>query len=47
MTTNPDSKRECDLRLLEEMGFTNRDYNATLLNRFDDDMEKVIFELLK
>lgn len=46
ITINPDSKRETALNLLDEMGFKNRDYNASLLNRYDDDVEKVLSDLL-
>lgn len=46
ITMQPESNHEAALNLLAEMGFTNRDYNASLLNRYEDDIEKVIADLL-
>ncbi|XP_018320895.1 uncharacterized protein LOC108734015 [Agrilus planipennis] len=42
-----DSRRERALRILDEMGFRNRDYNATLLARYSDDITQVISELVQ
>ncbi|GJQ84231.1 hypothetical protein Trydic_g2899 [Trypoxylus dichotomus] len=46
-STNPESKREKNLRILHEMGFLNRDLNATLLARYNDDIYTVLSELLQ
>lgn len=46
VTTQPKSEREAALNILNEMGFNNRDYNATLLSRYGDNIEMVIADLL-
>lgn len=47
MTTNPDTPREANLQALAEMGFWNRDLNATLLARYNDDLSRVVAELVQ
>ncbi|KAF5300975.1 hypothetical protein FQR65_LT09019 [Abscondita terminalis] len=47
ITTDPNSPREKALKLLYEMGFWDRDLNATLLARYNDDVQRVISELLQ
>nr|CAH7758211.1 unnamed protein product [Callosobruchus chinensis] len=46
VSTNPNATREANLQALAEMGFWNRDLNATLLARYDDDLSKVVAELV-
>lgn len=41
------TKRENGLKILAEMGFLNRDLNATLLARYNDDVHRVISELVQ
>ncbi|KAK9737576.1 Ig-like domain from next to BRCA1 protein [Popillia japonica] len=47
ISTNPESKREKNLQLLHDMGFTNRDLNATLLARYNDEIYAVLSDLLQ
>lgn len=47
VTNDPNSPREKALRVLYEMGFWDRDLNATLLARYNDDIQRVISELLQ
>ncbi|XP_057653370.1 next to BRCA1 gene 1 protein-like [Diorhabda carinulata] len=42
-----DPTREANLQALAEMGFWNRDLNATLLTRFDEDLSRVVAELVQ
>lgn len=42
-----DSTREANLQALAEMGFWNRDLNATLLTRFEEDLSRVVAELVQ
>lgn len=42
-----ESPRERALRVLAEMGFWNREVNATLLARYNDDVARVISELVQ
>ncbi|KAL1518013.1 hypothetical protein ABEB36_001699 [Hypothenemus hampei] len=46
-TTNSTSPREANLQALADMGFWNRDLNATLLARFNDDLNRVVAELVQ
>lgn len=46
ITTNPESNREAALQILNEMGFLDRDLNATLLARYNDNVARVISELV-
>lgn len=46
-TTDSNSPREKALRTLHDMGFWDRDLNATLLARHNDDISRVISELLQ
>uniref|UniRef100_A0A1Y1KUH5 UBA domain-containing protein n=1 Tax=Photinus pyralis TaxID=7054 RepID=A0A1Y1KUH5_PHOPY len=45
--TDSNSPREKALRTLYDMGFWDRDLNATLLARYNDDIPRVISELLQ
>lgn len=47
VATVPDSPREANLRALAEMGFWDRDLNATLLQRYNDDLSRVVSELVQ
>ncbi|XP_060535950.1 uncharacterized protein LOC132707925 [Cylas formicarius] len=47
VNSTPQSERETKLQILEEMGFWNRDLNATLLARFNDDVPRVVAELVQ
>ncbi|CAH1102179.1 unnamed protein product [Psylliodes chrysocephalus] len=47
ISNNPDSTREANLQALAEMGFWNRDLNATLLARYSDDLSRVVAELVQ
>ncbi|CAH1133060.1 unnamed protein product [Ceutorhynchus assimilis] len=47
VSANPQSPREANLQALAEMGFWNRDLNATLLARFNDDLNRVVAELVQ
>lgn len=47
VSENPNSKRESALLALSEMGFNDRDLNATLLARYNDDVCKVVSELIQ
>lgn len=47
VTTDSNSPREKALRMLYDMGFWDRDLNATLLARHNDDISRVISELLQ
>nr|XP_022906987.1 uncharacterized protein LOC111418623 isoform X2 [Onthophagus taurus] len=47
ISTNPNSKREQALQVLQEMGFNNRDLNATLLARYGDDLNLALSRLLE
>ncbi|XP_072396375.1 uncharacterized protein [Diabrotica undecimpunctata] len=47
VSTNPDSPREANLQALAEMGFWNRDLNASLLARYNDDLSRVVAELVQ
>ncbi|KAK9871498.1 hypothetical protein WA026_012869 [Henosepilachna vigintioctopunctata] len=46
VASNPNTLRESNLQALAEMGFWNRDLNATLLARYNDDISQVISELI-
>nr|CAI5822079.1 unnamed protein product [Callosobruchus analis] len=46
VSTNPNATREANLQALAEMGFWNRDLNATLLARYEDDLSRVVAELV-
>ncbi|XP_044758067.1 uncharacterized protein LOC123316139 [Coccinella septempunctata] len=41
------SIREKNLKVLDDMGFKNRDLNATLLARYNDDIRRVVAELVQ
>ncbi|XP_045464769.1 uncharacterized protein LOC123674012 isoform X2 [Harmonia axyridis] len=45
--TAENSIRENNLKILADMGFEQRDLNATLLARYDDDMRRVVAELVQ
>ncbi|KAJ8924658.1 hypothetical protein NQ315_000809 [Exocentrus adspersus] len=47
VSANPETPREANLQALAEMGFWNRDLNATLLARYNDDLNKVVAELVQ
>lgn len=47
VSTNPETPRESNLQVLAEMGFWNRDLNATLLARYNDDLSRVVAELVQ
>ncbi|CAG9821727.1 unnamed protein product [Phaedon cochleariae] len=47
VSTNPETPREANLQALAEMGFWNRDLNATLLARYEDDLSRVVAELVQ
>ncbi|XP_044269025.1 uncharacterized protein LOC123014155 [Tribolium madens] len=47
VTENPDSIRAKNLLILAEMGFWDADLNATLLARYNDDLARVISELVQ
>ncbi|KYB28640.1 hypothetical protein TcasGA2_TC003458 [Tribolium castaneum] len=47
VTENPDSIRAKNLLILAEMGFWDSDLNATLLARYNDDLGRVIGELVQ
>ncbi|CAG9854334.1 unnamed protein product [Phyllotreta striolata] len=47
VSTDPRSTREANLQALAEMGFWNRDLNATLLARYSDDLSRVVGELVQ
>lgn len=47
VSNNTQSPREVNLQALAEMGFWNRDLNATLLARYDDDLNRVVAELVQ
>lgn len=47
ISTNATSKREMALKALEEMGFWDRNLNATLLGRHNDDLSLVVTDLLQ
>ncbi|XP_050300721.1 uncharacterized protein LOC126739199 isoform X2 [Anthonomus grandis grandis] len=47
VSNNPTTPREANLQALAEMGFWNRDLNATLLARFNDDLNRVVAELVQ
>ncbi|XP_066249930.1 uncharacterized protein [Euwallacea similis] len=47
VSASPDTPREANLQALAEMGFWNRDQNATLLARFEDDINRVVAELVQ
>ncbi|KAJ8933882.1 hypothetical protein NQ314_013735 [Rhamnusium bicolor] len=47
VSTNPATPREGNLQALAEMGFWNRDLNATLLARYNDDLSRVVAELVQ
>lgn len=46
VSLNPESTRAKNLIILTDMGFWDPDLNATLLARYDDDVNKVVAELL-
>lgn len=47
VTSNAETPREANLRALAEMGFWDRDLNATLLQRYNDDLNRVVSELVQ
>lgn len=47
VTTAENSIRENNLKTLADMGFMNRDLNASLLSRYDDDIRRVVTELVQ
>lgn len=47
VSSSPQTPREANLQALAEMGFWNRDLNATLLARFNDDLNRVVAELVQ
>ncbi|KAG5871599.1 hypothetical protein JTB14_010723 [Gonioctena quinquepunctata] len=47
VSSNPTTIREANLQALAEMGFWNRDMNATLLARYNDDLSRVVAELVQ
>ncbi|XP_074032371.1 uncharacterized protein isoform X2 [Leptinotarsa decemlineata] len=47
VSSNPTTPREANLHALAEMGFWNRDLNATLLARYNDDLSRVVAELVQ
>lgn len=47
VSSKEESLREANLQALAEMGFWNRDLNATLLARFNDDLTRVVGELVQ
>lgn len=47
VTENPESVRAKNLIILSEMGFYDADFNATLLARYNDDLTRVISELIQ
>jgi hypothetical protein len=47
VTENPESTRAKNLCILADMGFWNVDLNATLLARYNDDVARVVSELVQ
>ncbi|XP_018571385.1 uncharacterized protein LOC108911046 isoform X2 [Anoplophora glabripennis] len=47
VSTSAETPREANLQALAEMGFWNRDLNATLLARYNDDLSRVVAELVQ
>ncbi|XP_019766280.2 uncharacterized protein LOC109541765 isoform X1 [Dendroctonus ponderosae] len=47
VSSSPETPREANLQALAEMGFWNRDLNATLLARYSDDLNRVVAELVQ
>ncbi|KAL3275286.1 hypothetical protein HHI36_020054 [Cryptolaemus montrouzieri] len=47
VVTNPETPREANLQALAEMGFWDRDLNATLLARYNDDIAQVVADLIQ
>ncbi|CAH0548093.1 unnamed protein product [Brassicogethes aeneus] len=47
VSANADTPREANLRALTDMGFWDRDLNASLLARYNDDLNRVVAELVQ